>query len=81
MKKYEKDTLIEVICNGCGKKIEVKHGISKEEMFHVEKRWGYFSKKDMQQERFDLCEECYEKIIEGFVIPVEKKEETEFFPC
>ena len=81
MKKYEKDTLIEVNCNGCGKKIAVKHGISKEEMFHVEKRWGYFSKKDMQQERFDLCEECYEKIIEGFVIPVEKKEETEFFPC
>ena len=56
MKKYEKDTLIEVICNGCGKKIAVKHGIAKEEMFHVEKRWGYFSKKDMQQERFDLCE-------------------------
>ena len=81
MKKYEKDTLTEVICNGCGKRIAVKHGMTEEEVFHVEKRWGYFSKRDMQQERFDLCEEGYEKIIDGFAIPAEKKEETEFFPC
>ena len=52
-----------------------------EEVFHVEKRWGYFSKKDMKKDSFDLCEKCYDEVTAEFVIPVETKEEIEFFPC
>ena len=32
--------------------------------------WGYFSKKDGETHSFDLCEECYDKWIGGFQIPV-----------
>ncbi|MCI7813752.1 MAG: hypothetical protein SO016_14425 [Lachnospiraceae bacterium] len=81
MKKYEGNTVKEVICNCCGKRIAVEDGISEEEIFHVEKRWGYFSKRDMQKDSFDLCESCYEQIVASFIIPVKTEEETEFFGC
>ena len=38
----------------------------------VEKEWGYFSdKKDGRIHRMDICESCYEKMVEKFVIPPE----------
>jgi ribosomal-protein-alanine N-acetyltransferase len=43
----------------------------------VEKGWGYFSKKDGERHSFDLCEHCYDKIIETFALPVEAAEATE----
>ncbi len=81
MKKYEKNKIKEVVCNRCGKRIAVEHGIAQEEVFHVEKRWGYFSKRDMKKDSFDLCETCYDEIIAEFVIPAQTKDEIEFFPC
>ena len=42
----------------------------------VEKRWGYFSNKDNEVHRFDLCEECYDRMVSQFVIPVEKENEV-----
>ena len=45
----------------------------------VEKEWGYFSdKKDGRIHRMDICESCYEKMVEKFVIPPEEKQVTEF---
>ena len=35
-----------IICNKCGKEIEIEKGIYHEDVFSVEKRWGYFSEKD-----------------------------------
>lgn len=67
-------SLIQVICNACGKKINVKNEVMKEEVLHVEKHWGYFSKQDGEAQKFDVCESCYKQIISGFVIPVEKDE-------
>ena len=81
MRKCEGNTVKEVICNRCGKRIIVDQGISTEEVFHVEKQWGYFSKRDMQKDLFDLCESCYGELVASFVIPVETKEENEFFSC
>lgn len=44
----------------------------------VSKEWGYFSdKKDGTRHCFDLCEECYDKLVEQFVIPPEKQRVTE----
>lgn len=63
-----------VICNKCGKKLEYKKGILHEDALFVTKEWGYFSKKDLRVDRFCLCEECYDKMIQDFVVPIEAGE-------
>lgn len=81
MREY-KDTeakkLSRLICNGCGKIIPVKQGLPESEVFQVCQKWGYFSEKDGEIDLFDLCEECYDRITAGFVIPPEKAEVTEY---
>ena len=42
-----------------------------EDYLCVEKRWGYFSKKDNEVHRFELCEDCYDKLCASFRIPVD----------
>ncbi len=69
--------ILYAVCNGCGKKLLVENGFLREECFHAEHSFGYFSKKDGQNHSFDLCEACYDKWVKGFSIPVECREETE----
>ena len=57
-----------IICNKCGKEIPVIGGVPSEDTLEVEKRWGYFSMKDNQLDRFDLCEDCYDELVESFRI-------------
>ena len=38
---------------------------------------GYFSKRDLEVHEFAICESCYEKMIDQFVIPVKKTEKIE----
>ena len=45
--------------------------------FHGNVRFGYFSNKDGLEHSFDLCEECYDKLIKGFAVPVNEEEITE----
>lgn len=66
--------LIKVICNSCGKEINVKNEVMNEEVLHVEKHWGYFSNQDGEAQKFDVCETCYKKIVSEFLIPVEKED-------
>ncbi len=72
-KMQEKKEVEKIICNKCGKEILVKNGVSEEDVLSVQKRWGYFSKKDNDVHEFDLCEECYDKWIATFSIPIEQK--------
>lgn len=65
-----------IFCNGCGKEIKIKDGVIREGLLSVEKRWGYFSDKDNEVHRFDLCEECYDRMVSQFVISVEKENEV-----
>ena len=65
--------LEKIICNKCGKIILVNHGIAEADVLSVEKRWNYFSQKDNDVHRFDLCETCYDKLIETFQIPIEQE--------
>ena len=65
-----------IFCHGCGKEIKIKDGVIREGLISVEKRWGYFSNKDNEVHRFDLCEECYDRMVSQFVIPVEKENEV-----
>ena len=58
MRQYKlKETkeIDKIICNKCGKEIAVNHGCPTEDVLSVDKRWGYFSKKDN-----DYTASCYE---------------------
>ncbi len=69
-----KKELKAVICNQCKKELKVENEIIKEGCFHGDILFGYFSSRDGERHSFDLCEECYNKMIKDFAIPVEKEE-------
>lgn len=70
-----------IICNQCGKEIKVpsaeeslfKHDVAKAEVFEAKHCWGYGSKYDSECHTFDLCADCYDKLIEGFQVKIERK--------
>lgn len=64
-------------CNLCGKELKVINGILMEDAFEATKEWGYFSERDMEVHHFNLCEECYNKLISEFQIPVEIRKKLE----
>ena len=72
-----KTELVRVVCNFCGKDLLVENGFLKEECIHVDHDFGFFGQKDGMSHKFDLCEECYRKIVEGFSIPAEEWERKE----
>lgn len=59
-----------IVCNKCGKEIRTHEGEPREDYLRVEKRWGYFSGKDNQEDCFELCEACYDALVSTFVIPI-----------
>ena len=65
-------------CNCCGKTISESCGADREEFFHFEKTWGYFSEKDGEIHHWDLCEDCYDSLLHQFVIAPEIEEAVEF---
>ena len=67
-----------IVCNGCGKNIEVKRGIPMEGVFQVRQVWDYMSGKDGEVDNFDLCEECYDKMTAQFEIPLKKTDIIEY---
>ncbi len=78
MKKYKSNGELEsVCCNWCGKRLIVKNGILREGSAHFELTWDYFSEKDGEIHSFDLCESCYDEMINQFKIAVQVKEQTE----
>jgi len=78
MREYKEDRkLTKVVCNACGKNLLVENGILKEECIHVDHDFGFFGSKDGESDSFDLCEVCYEKLIAGFAVPVERRERKE----
>ena len=64
--KKELNELDKIICNKCGKEIKVTRGVAEEDYLAVEKCWGYFSNKDNQEDRFELCEDCYDELVASF---------------
>ena len=66
-----------VCCNLCGKSLKVEGGILKEDAFEATKNWGYFSKRDLEIHHFNLCEACYDNLINSFKIPVEVEKQLE----
>lgn len=78
MREYKvSNTVKKIKCNMCGKEIAVENGVIRQGVFSCDYQWGYFSGKDGEIHSFDLCESCYDKIIENFKILPEIKESTE----
>mgnify|MGYP000974792994 CR=1 FL=1 len=80
MRKYNNDDkmqLEEVICNKCGRLLKVENGIIKEGCFSADTVFGYFSEKDGNRHLFDLCEKCYDHMIQEFSVPICEIEEKE----
>ncbi len=69
--------MVQVTCNGCGKALKLENGYLKEGCFTADAAFGYFSRKDGERHRFDLCEDCYDKMAAGFAIPIEAEEQSE----
>lgn len=83
MRKYREKELKEtelnqVFCNQCGKELFVEEGILKEGCFSVDYTFDYFSNKDGYIYSFDLCEECFDKLVSGFKNPAQIGETKEF---
>lgn len=66
-----------LICNGCGRSLRQENGIYREDFVRIQKKWGYFSSKDMEKHTLILCEECYDNLVKGLAIPPEITEDTE----
>ena len=78
MRKYKGNGELEaVICNACGRKLAVKNGIALEGVLGIRHEWDYFSEKDGEIHRLDLCEECYDELVSSLKIPVDVEEATE----
>lgn len=78
MRKYKSSGELEsVYCNWCGKRLMVRDGILREGGMRFELFWDYFSEKDGENHSFDLCEECYDELVNQFRLPVEVEERTE----
>ena len=67
-----------LFCNVCGKELKIERGILKEGVFEATQEWGYFSDKDIEVHQFDICEHCYDKMIDSFEIPVTIKRKHEY---
>lgn len=77
-KEQKEAELTKVLCNQCGKELEVKDGIIKEGCFSIDYEFDYFSNKDGYIYSLDLCEECFDKWIKGFDTQPKISETKEF---
>ncbi len=80
MREYngsEAPRLQRIVCNCCGRSLRMENGRLKEDCVFVDHTFGYFSAKDGVRHRFDLCEDCYDRFLKTFVLPVEESEESE----
>ena len=69
-KKVEIDKTVGFICDACGltcAKAKDENGNDEGyEYATIKATWGYFSNKDQQRHRCDLCEDCYDRV-RGFI--------------
>lgn len=67
-------------CNCCGELIQqvTPTGLYADYL-SINKKWGYFSNKDLTRHSFCICESCYDKWVKTFAIPIEEIAVTEVF--
>ncbi|MDR1688442.1 MAG: hypothetical protein LBS21_07505 [Clostridiales bacterium] len=57
-----------MICNFCGLEIKKNEFGYFDEHLSVEKKWGYGSEFDSETHSFEICEDCYKRLIAEFRI-------------
>lgn len=67
----------ELFCNKCGRKLRMENGMLIEDVLQVKKAWGYFSKKDLRVDAFNLCEDCYDAFVKSMKISPEQEIKNE----
>ncbi len=77
MNQIKKNKNNTITCNMCAKNIKIHRGILMEDIFEGYKEWGYFSNKDLEVHEFTLCEDCYDRMIKSFKIPVQSSDKIE----
>jgi hypothetical protein len=63
---YKTKVIDKIICNVCGE--EIKDTETGREFAMLDAAWGYSSRKDGEEHHSDICEKCYDKIINQFKI-------------
>ena len=76
MKTYVTETkecqkLDKVFCNKCGQNAD--HHANKD-WASMEVSWGYFSSKDLEHHKWDICEDCYDEFVSAFKHPPARHE-------
>ena len=51
--------------------------ILKDQFFSVNQTWGYFSEHDGETDYWDLCQDCYKKLVQSFQIEPDVSEAAE----
>lgn len=68
-----------IYCNCCGRAICTEEGQDKASFLTIRKEWGYFSRnKDGKIHSMDICEPCYDKLVQTFALAPETEQITEF---
>ena len=57
------------VCNACGKTFLWEDDMLKEDVVTLQKKWGFFSRTDLEIHQLHLCEDCYDQWISTFKIP------------
>ena len=52
-----------IICDSCGKEIRKNKFNEFEDFYQIEKTSGYHSNKGGQHDCYDICEDCYDRMI------------------
>ncbi len=74
--KIDTQCVSNVVCNCCGSQIPLSSSGRLVDYVSVNKTWGYLSPFDGEKHSFELCSDCYKKIISMFEHPVEIKSEN-----
>ncbi len=80
MRQYQiKETkeIKKIICNQCGKEIQVVEGYPRAGESRVDQVGGYFSETDGERHGVDPCEECYDRLLASFKLPAEIENKAE----
>ena len=68
-----------IYCNCCGRVICGEEEQGRASFLTIRKEWGYFSRdKDGEIHGMDICEPCYDRLVQGFALAPEKEGVKEF---
>ncbi|MDD5945915.1 MAG: hypothetical protein PUD43_09405 [Clostridia bacterium] len=54
-----------IVCDACKKEIKRNKFGEFDDFYRIDKTWGYHSDKDGRHDCYDICEECYDKMLKA----------------